>query len=258
MVGIRRTRETMVRDSHLTKVGALSLALLSCSPAFAQAVPGGDVSAVLLRQTQEFSDAGSQGDAAVMKRLLDDRVIFFNEGGDSATKAEMIASAQPPAAGVNVKLTVTDWHCETYGDVAVASFIDDQVGTVAGAATHARFRSVETWHRADGAWRMIGSETIALQDDPTAVDLPVATLRDYVGAYVNASGTRFVFTVQDGHLAASLNGGPTTRQLAEVRDVVFTPGRARFRKVFLRGADGRVVSLAYRHEGHDIVFKRLA
>lgn len=236
---------------------AMSVALAAAtSPAFA--ADANDPSAILLRQTQEFSDASSQGDRAVMARLLDDRVIFFNEGGDTSAKAEMIASAQAPASGVEVRQTVTDWRCETYGDVAVASFIDDQVATVAGVATRARFRSVETWRNTAGQWLMIGSETIALQDDPTAVELPQSTLQEYAGTYSNTSGIRFVFTYEKGHIVASVNGGPVSEQRAEVRDVLFTPGRSRFRKVFQRSADGRVVSFAYRREGHDTIFKRIS
>ncbi|MDQ2878184.1 MAG: DUF4440 domain-containing protein [Pseudomonadota bacterium] len=238
---------------------ALLPMLSAIAPMPAMAAPADAVSALLLKQTQEFSDASSHGDAAVMQRLLDDRVVFFNEGGDSTTKAEMVASAKGPTPGVDVRQKVIDWHCETFGDTAVGSFIDDQFATAAGVVTHAQYRSVETWRRSDdGQWRMIGSETIALQGDPVAVDLPAATLGEYVGTYVNSAGLRFTFALQGGHIAASLNDGPQTVQAGEVRDVLFTPGRARFRKVFQRDADGKVVSFAYRHEGHDMMFKRVS
>ncbi|TPG40536.1 nuclear transport factor 2 family protein [Sphingomonas koreensis] len=252
VMGYRSTR-----TGAFGAIVVLSIALTVATPS-ASAAETVDASAILLRQTQEFSDASSQGDAAAMARLLDDRVIFFNEGGDTSTKAEMIASARAPAPGVEVRQTVTDWRCETYGDVAVASFIDDQVATVAGVATRARFRSVETWRSSGGQWRMIGSETIALLDDPTSVELPLSTLHEYAGTYVNTSGIRFVITFENGHVAASVNGGPVTEQRAEVRDVLFTPGRSRFRKIFQRNADGKVVSFAYRREGHDTIFKRIS
>jgi hypothetical protein len=215
-----------------------------------------DVSALLLRQTQAFSDAGQLGDGATMARLLDDRVVFFNEGGDSATKKDMFAGASPSAPGVDIKMTVTDWNCEVHGDVAVASFIDDQVVNTRGDILHARYRSVETWLKTGDAWRMIGSQTLALQDDPPAVTLPSALLDDYVGIYKDASGRRFTFTRKDGDLLAALDNGPASVQKAEVRDVFFTPGRARVRKVFQRDAEGRVIAFAYRREGHDTVFRR--
>lgn len=246
-------RRRAPRTRRLAVLAAVGLATLTSTLAFATE----DVSAVLLRKTQQFSDAGQQGQASVMAKMLDDRVVFFNEGGDQASKKDMVAGATAPAAGVKITMTVMDWNCQVHGNVAVASFIDDQVIDSNGELLHARYRSVETWLKSRGEWRMIGSETIALNDDPSTVALPPSDLDQYVGAYKTAAGARLEFTRKDDGLFASLNGGPATLQKAEVRDVFFTPGRARFRKVFQRDATGQVVALAYRREGHDTVFKRI-
>ena len=212
-------------------------------------------SAGLLEKTQAFSDAGQRGDGAAMGALLDDRVVFFNEGGDRADKASMSSSTPQPGQGAGVKMTVTDWACELHGEVAVASFIDDQVIT-GPAPMHARYRSVETWLREAGAWKMIASQTLALPDDPPSVTLPRALLDDYVGAFRGPTGQVFTFARRGDELTAAVDGGPGTVQKAEVRDVFFTPGRSRFRKVFQRDAAGRVTGFAYRREGHDILFTR--
>ena len=231
----------------------LSVCLLAGSPAFAAE----DMSALLKKQTEAFSDAGQKGDGATMAKMLDEDVVFFNEGGDQATKKDMAAPGAPPTKGVSVKMTVEDWHCVVHSNVAVASFIDDQQMDFHGQPFHAKYRSVETWMKEGNDWRMIGSETIALQDDPTAVALPPKTLDDYVGTYASSPDTKFVFTRKGGDLMASLDGGPATLQKAELRDVFFTPGRSRFRKIFLRDANGRVTAFVNRREGHDILFKRV-
>lgn len=217
-----------------------------------------DVSAFLKKQTQTFSDAGQRGDGPAMAKMLDDDVVFFNESGDQATKKDLAQQGSPPAKGVTVKMTVQDWHCAVHGNVAVASFIDDQQMDFHGQPFHAQYRSVETWIKKGNAWLMIGSETIALAVDPPAAALPSKTLDDYVGAYASAPDTKIVFTRKGGDLVVSLNGGPATLQKAELRDVFFTPGRARFRKIFQRDADGRVTGFVNRREGHDILFKRLS
>lgn len=228
------------------------LAAVCAHPAAAE-----NVSALLKAKTQAFSVAGQRGDAAVMDALLDPDVVFFNEGGDRSTKQDMVSGATPPPKGVTNTITVTDWRCQTYGDVAVTSFVDELAQDFHGQALHAKFRSVETWRKSAGQWRMIGSETIELYDDPTPVALSAATLDEYVGVYQAAPELRLTFTRDGDRLLASLNGGPATRQLAEVKDVLFTPGRARVRKVFQRDAAGAVVGLAYRRDGHDIFLKRL-
>lgn len=242
---------------RLTQSAGFLLLLIGPMPCRASARV--DTCASLRQRTEQFAAASANGNTKVMDRLLDERVTFVNEDGGIATKAVLVATVRPPVPGVTVQQSITHWHCEVYGDIAVARFIDDQMASVTGVDTRARFQSVETWRRTPAAsWRMISSETIALQDDPVAVDLPRSTLQDYVGNYIDRSGDRFTFSIRDGSLMAAVNGGPATPQKAEVRDVLFTPGRARFRKVFQRDGAGRVVSFAYRREGHDTLFTRIS
>jgi Domain of unknown function (DUF4440) len=208
----------------------------------------------LHRQTQSFSDAGQRGDGAAMARLLDANVIFFNETGDKSTRADL-ASATPPAAGTPIRtITTTDWDCHVYGDVAVTSFIDvlEQ-----GSPTEMKFRSVETWRKSGAAWRMIGSETLTLVQDPDSVVLEPKALDEYAGNY-EAANMKFVFVRKDGELVASLNGGADSAQKAQSRDIFFTPGRGSTPKVFQRGDDGKITGFVYLRGKNSIVFKRTA
>jgi ketosteroid isomerase-like protein len=216
-----------------------------------------NISALLLAKTQAFSDAGQRGDATVLKSLLDDKVVFFNEDGDMASKADILAGAAP-SPNTDVKMAVTEWHCEVHGDVAVVSFIDDQTKDLHGQIFHAQYRSVETWEKNHGAWLMIGSQTLALPIDPAAVTLPAATLDQYVGTYAATPKLRAVFTRDGTDLSLSVNGGPPSVQRAELRDVLFTPGTPRTRRIFQRDAKGNILGFISRRDGHDIVFRRVS
>jgi ketosteroid isomerase-like protein len=156
--------------------------------AFAQ-----DSCGFLHQQTQAFSDAGQRRDGAAMAKMLDPDVIFFNETGEKATGADM-AGATPPAAGASIRtITTTDWDCKVHGDVAVTSFIDvlEQ-----GKPSELRFRSVETWRKEGAGWKMIGSETLSLQQDPDPVVLDGKALDEYAGTY-EAGATPKVFQRDD-------------------------------------------------------------
>jgi hypothetical protein len=209
----------------------------------------------LLKRTQAFSDAGQRGDGAAMAEMLDPSVIFFNETGEKATRADLAAST-PPAAGTPIRaIATTEWDCKIYGDIAVTSFIDV---LERGSPTEAKFRSVETWRKDRSSWKMIGSETLALQQDPEPVVLDGATLDEYAGRYEGGPKLQFTFSHKGGELVASLNGGAETAQKAQARDIFFTPGRGTTPKVFQRGSDGKIISFIYLRGRNSVVFKRVA
>ena len=217
--------------------------------AFAQ-----DSCGFLHQQTQAFSDAGQRGDGAAMAKMLDLDVIFFNETGEKATRADM-AGATAPAAGAPIRtITTTDWDCKVHGDVAVTSFIDvlEQ-----GKPSELRFRSVETWRKEGADWKMIGSETLSLQQDPDPVVLDGKALDEYAGTYEAGASMKFTFARKGDELVAALNGGAGTAQKAQARDIFFTPGHGATPKVFQRGDNGKVTGFIYLRGKNSIVFKRV-
>jgi hypothetical protein len=90
---------------------------------------GEDVSALLLRKTQAFSDAGPLSDGQTMAAMADDRLIFFNKNGDRATKQDLASITAAPPNGVTTRMSVSDWDCQVHGDVAMTSFIDIRQST---------------------------------------------------------------------------------------------------------------------------------
>jgi ketosteroid isomerase-like protein len=226
------------------------LVSISTVPAFAQ-----DNCDLLHKQTQAFSDAGQRGDGAAMAKMLDPDVIFFNETGEKATRADM-AGATPPAARAPIRtIATTDWDCKVHGDVAVTSFIDvlEQ-----GKPGEMKFRSVESWVKEGAVWKMIGSETLSLQQDPDPVMLDGKALDEYAGSYEAGTSMKFTFARKGDDLVASLNGGAETAQKAQARDIFFTPGHGPTPKVFQRGDDGKVTGFIYLRGKSSIVFKRIA
>jgi hypothetical protein len=231
----------------------MAATLVAAVPAAADA----DISALLLKKTEAFSDAGPVGNGKAMAALADARLIFFNENGDRATRDDL-ASIQPgPSNGVTTHMSVTDWDCQVHDEVAVTSFIDNAARTDATGKTIVfRYRSVETWLHRNNDWTMIGSETVALADDPATI--PTKAVDDYVGTYRADSGLTFTFARTGDDLAATTGGQPLTVQKAEAPDIFFTPGAARAIKIFRRGADGKVTGFVYHRAGQDILFSRMA
>jgi Domain of unknown function (DUF4440) len=226
------------------------LALILSHPAFSQ----GDCD-FLLTRTQAFSDAGQRGEGATMAQLLDPGVIFFNETGEKATRTDLAASTPPPKGSLVRTIATTDWDCKLYGNVAVTSFVDV---VEQGKPGESKYRSVETWRKEGGVWKMIGSETLTLLQDPESVVLDADALDEYAGSYEAGPALKFTFEHKNGELMASLNGGTETAQKAQTRDIFFSPGHGATPKVFQRGQDGKINRVIYLRGKDSIIFKRVA
>jgi len=230
---------------------AMFLLLAACVPARE------DVPALIRRQSQEFSDASASGNARVLAKYLDERVLFMNEGGDMPSARDIIDGAQPPPAGTSNHLVQEDFRIELHGGVAVTSFTDVSTVQFHGQTLHAKYLSTEVWLRGPGGWKMISSQTMAAQDDPPAVKLPRETLEEYVGVYAAGSDYTYRIECDDGELTGTAQGGKPSPLKAELRDVLFTPGQPRTRKIFQRDDTGRVIGFISRREGHDVVLRRV-
>jgi len=62
---------------------------------------------------------------------------------------------------------------------------------------------------------------------------------------------------KDGALEGQQTGRQPEAIRAEVADVLFVPGKVRYRKVFQRGADGHITGFNERREAWDLAWKRL-
>src|SRR5579864_4450275 len=131
----------VVASKRIVAVATCTIAVVALLAATAQAAE--DDAAVIRRQSQEFSDASASGDAAVLARYLDDRVIFMNEGGDMATKKDIVDGAQPSPKGTSNTLKQTDLKVELHGNVAVTSFADLSTVQFHGQTLHAKYLSTE-------------------------------------------------------------------------------------------------------------------
>ncbi|WP_458789087.1 nuclear transport factor 2 family protein [Dyella jiangningensis] len=216
-----------------------------------------DVATLIRRQSQEFSDASASNDTATLAKYLDDRVIFINEGGDIATKKDIVTPGPAGPKNVSNHLVQTDFNIEIHGNVAVTSFTDNATVKVGEQTMMPRFRSTEVWLNEGDAWRMISSQTVALSDDPPSHALNAIEMDQYVGTYEAAPGLSVAITRQGNQLFSATNGAKPTPLLAEVRDVLFTPGQPRARRVFERDDHGKVTGFYSRREGHGVEFRRV-
>ena len=234
-------------------IAAKSFVVLSWLVVVMSAQAAEDDRAIVERRSREFSDASAAGDGKTLGSSVDDRVIFMNESGEIATRKDL-AESTPPAAGVVNKLVQSDVRIEMHGDTAVTSFTDNLTQHANGAVRTASFLSTEVWQKKQGRCLLISSQTMTKPKEPAAAMLESKELEDYVGTY-SANGVTVRIERKDEALASSTNGAEATKLEMEARDVAFTPGQPRLRRVFIRDG-GKVTGFLSIRESGDVFFKR--
>ena len=233
-------------------LSALLSTLLFAAP---QPLPE-DVRATLQRQSQELVDAIATGSLAVWDKYLDPQVVYVDESGAVSGKKQMLDQIKPLPDGVSGTIKVTDFQVEAHADVAVATYVNDEHEDYHGHKLHCQYRTTDTWKKTPEGWRLIGSQVLALRTDPPAVALPAATLDSYCGSYALTPAIVYEIRRKGVALEGQQAGRKPEELRAEAPDVLFVPGRPRYRYVILRDAAGKITGLAQRREAWDLVWKR--
>jgi ketosteroid isomerase-like protein len=220
------------------------------------AVAAESVPDILRRQTQELVDAIGAGSAEVWDRYLDEGVRYVDETGKVLTKKQMVEGTKRLPEGVSGTIRVTEFDAAVHGDVAVATYVDDENEDFHGHKLHCKYRTTDTWLKTAKGWRLIAAQVLAIRSDPPAVPLAASLRAEYCGRYALTPEIAYEIRCNGDGLEGRETGRKAEELRAEAPDVLFVPGRPRYRYVFLRDAAGKIIGLAQRREAWDLVWKR--
>ena len=228
-----------------------SIAVLSLAGSFARASDAD--SALLKQQTQELLDAVAPGHRAVWERYLHPDFLHLDENGVQRGKAELVEEINPLPDGLIGRIAIDGFKARFHGSTAVTAYEIQEYLDYHGQPLRTRFRTMDSWLRTPEGWRLIGAHTAAVLKDPPVVGIPAAQLCEYAGTYrLTPSIEATVRPAGEGRLRVERDGRPPAIYVAEFKDVFFVAGQPRTRRIFTRGADGRVSGFADRREGEDV------
>ena len=210
----------------------------------------------LREATQQMLDAIAPGDVAVWDRWLDPAVLQVDENDTVRGKAEILKELQPLPKGLVGRLKVAEFRMALAGDVAVVTHEDDESLDYFGQMLRSRFRMTDTWHRTPSGWRLLGSQVLAVHQDPPAATLDAATLCAYSGRYVLTPDISVTAHCDGAGLVFERAGRPNRTFLPELKDQFFEPGQPRTRRLFQRDAEGAITGFVDRREERDILWRR--
>jgi len=240
----------------LDRRNLLRLTAAALAPGSKPVPESGDVTALLRSQTSALFDAVASGDAAVWRKYLDDDCVYTSEDGEVQDKKTLVEGLKPLPTGVTGSIQVQDFRARVRlaDGLAVTTYVADEHEGYHGHELRCQYRSTDTWLKTPSGWRLLASQVLALRTDPPRVDLPAGKLDEYCGRYSLASDVTYEIRRKSsgGGLEGQRNGRPATDLFAEAPDVLFVPGRVRYRYVFRRDSSGAVTGFAERREAWDL------
>lgn len=241
--------------NRTTRRIVLACTLAACS-ATTSAESAAETEQVLRAATQQLLDAIAPGQAGVWDRWLDPAVLQVDENDVVRGKAEILKELQPLPKGLGGHLKVAEFRMALAGDVAVVTHEDDETLDYFGQLLRSRFRMTDTWHRTPQGWRLLGSQVLAVHQDPPAAPLDAATLCGYAGRYVLTPEISATARCDGDHLVFQRTGRADRTFLPELKDQFFEPGQPRTRRLFQRDASGAITGFVDRREERDIHWTR--
>ena len=217
-----------------------------------------DATRQLLRaKDQALLDAIAPGDRQIWDQALAPDAVYVDENGVIMDRAEYLKQLEPLPAGASGSLRIASYSAHIDGDLATVIHTDDEDENYHGQMLHARYLMTETWRLEGGDWKLHLVHAYAILSDPPAITVPADILQEYAGRY-RATDTDLIYVIQwDGkQLVGGREGKTPTPLKVEVRDVLFTAGQPRNRKIFQRDASGNITGFVDRREGRDLVWQR--
>jgi len=246
---VRRGDRWRFAASHISRVAP---------PAAAPAAAPTDVEAELRRLTQENLDAIAPGQVEVWRRNLHDKMTHVDENGIVRNKSELLAEFSPLPKGLIGRLQVDKFNVTLDGNVAVATHEDLEHLQYYGQTLVSRWRSTDTWVKTLAGWKLLAEQTLAVLQDPPAIQLTAPQLCAYAGTYQLTPEITDTIQCTGGRLTGTRTGRPEVTYQPEVMDVFFAAGKPRTRRIFIRDSAGAITGFVDRREGIDIRWTKVA
>jgi hypothetical protein len=234
---------------------AILILLSLVSPVLAEE-PSTITQAELMHRTQVMYDAVAPGNKGPWQQYLADDAIIHDEKGGSYTKPTLLATLDPMPQGYSGSIRVTHPQTIFAAGVAIFSYDTEEIETVFGNRMTARYHQTDTWLYRRHLWQIAASQVMRYYEDPASIRLGAKLLEEYAGVYEITPGRRITITARDGKLFAQVDKSKAVEMLAEAPDLFFRPG-VEGRRLFHRGADGKIDRLVDRRNNEDMIWRRV-
>ena len=214
-------------------------------------------SRALIKITQELLDDIAVGDRSRWSKYLADDCVITGDDGRTLTKQQFLTELQPLPKGYSGKIELDKPLVRSGDGVVVITYDLHEQENVFGQSLSVEYHTTDTWLLRGREWQLIASQSLRNSADPPPGLSDPTRYADYIGIYELAASVTYTVSEEGGKLFGQRTGRNKEELLPETPDAFFRKGIPG-RRIFVRDAKGRVVKMADRHEGRDLVWtKRL-
>jgi len=203
-------------------------------------------------QDQRLLIAVHNGGRELWDRLTTSDFTYVEEG-EIQTKRDFLKDLEPDHSQ---PLVIRDYTVRVMGDTALVVHHDDIPSRGLSQRPSGQYLMTEVWQFRDGQWKLRIVHVDAVRSDPPSIILTSAELDELTGVF-GYDADRFTIRREGSQIFGRRSGQREAELKAETRDVLFTPGQPRLRRVFERDVRGRVIGFIRRDENTDVEWKRM-
>ena len=211
----------------------------------------------LVAIAQELFDAVAVGNKAPWEKYLADDVIYTDENWQILTKKDLVDGLQPLPKGYSGSIRMANVQSRINGDAAVLSYRLLEEESVFGQKLTPTYLETDTYFKRNGHWQLTAAHVIVMPSERKAMTLRPEQYDSIVGQYELTPGVNYTITREEGKLIGQRTGRAKEELVAADDNIFFRKDSIRGEKVFVRGADGRVMQMLDRRENNDLVWKRV-
>jgi hypothetical protein len=241
---------------------ALLLLAFSPTPARAAEPMPSTASAETVRwfQTTEqaLMDAVGKGDKTVWDRVMDPSFIATSEEGEVITgKSRFLEELRPLPPGLAGGITVKELTVAEYPGFAIVRYLADEWETVFGQRLTTKYRTTDTFRRDGSSWKMVGSHTSVVTQDPSAQPVSTASWPKLAGSYrILPDGWTFHVELKDGKLYGGRDP-KTLKPLVPLAPDAFVLSGSLGDLIFVSNPSGKVTHILELRKFEPLVWTRV-
>lgn len=239
-----------MQDVFRLKQLIVVIALAASGPALGAEA---DITALLRGYDQALLNAVHRGDRATWEKFTTPDFAYI-EAAEILPREAFLKTLEEDG---KQPLAIRSYGVKRIADTALVIHEDEvQVDPMRASRPGGRFLMTETWQRIGGDWKMRLVHIEPVRTDPPAVTLAPNELDALMGDY--RAGIDALVIRRDGtRLVGTRPNQAEVVLLAETRDVFFTPGDTRKRRIFQRDPVTQAATgFILRGENSDMLYVR--